>query len=106
MRAGLEEELHAELHGPGIARRADSSVHSTGDVCTRKRREVCVIENIEDLPAKLKALRFTKVNIFCQSSVPTRCRRTVDCVSAGVADAINACRWIRKASSIEPLQVS
>ena len=56
MRVGLEEELHAELHGPGIAGRADSSVHSAGDVQTRNGRKVCVIENIEDLPTQLDRL--------------------------------------------------
>src|SRR5262252_7557908 len=58
----LEDKFRAELHCPRITRGANATKHSAGHVCTRKRREICVIEDIEHFPTELQRFRFTESN--------------------------------------------
>src|SRR5882724_49317 len=65
-----------------------------------------MVEDVEDLPAQLKATRLAETNVLGQRRVESSRGRPKDGVASRVTDAVHSRRRISEAGSIEPLQES
>jgi hypothetical protein len=103
LKSALENKLRAELHS---ARIADGSHGSIGRRCCDVQAEcgeIRMVENVEDLPAKLNTAGLAEPNAFCQCRVESRRGRPKDDVATSVTHAIYTCWRIGEARCIEKL---
>ncbi len=74
----LEFQLGAELHhswaANGVSDLAEIGCALADDVV--RRREVDVIENVENIPTELKVNAFCELGLFCEAHVETLLRQS------------------------------
>lgn len=65
-----------------------------------------MVEDVEDLPAKLNTARLTDSNVLSQGRVESGRGRSQNDVAGRISDSIHSRRRIGEAGRIEPLQKS